>query len=438
MNTRMTTDDGCAGGAGTRRQTRIARQCFSGCALAAVLVGLVGCDKVPTFDELIHGKKKEAPKVAAPPPESVEKPAPVVQAPPAPPAKKPQEVIAAFNATPHQQRNDVMLIELANLREGKEQITDMDLSYSGGITETGIAQLPKLDHIEKLNLDFCQYNNYALREVAKMNSVTVLSIKGGAPKDRNSDLGLGFIKGMKQLTSLTVDHATFSPAGLQSIAAMTWLESLSMNDCDLNDEGVSALGGLVHLKNLSLANTLVGDEGLPSLAPLHELEVLNLGLSRRGILGAGLKQVLSTSNFPNLWAIFLFSNRSLNQKAYEGLLKLKNQLKVLDLSETNLNDQFFIGGVSKLSKLEELYLARNPNISDEAMLKLPNLRHLRKLNFEKSRSIGDRTVAQVSKLGKTLESVSFQETAVNERAAERLKKKWPKVDVIWNGKHIEE
>jgi Leucine Rich repeat len=424
---------------GSGQQTRLARHLLGGCALTAILFGLVGCDKIPTWDELVHGKKKEAPKVTAPPPQQPMEPpkaAPVVQAPPAPPAKAPQEVIAEFNTTPHERRTDKMLFELANMREGKEQITDLDLSFSQGITEAGIRQLPKLDHVEKLTLDYCLYGNAALQDVAKMNSVTTLSIKGGAMKDKNSDLGLGFIKEMKQLTSLTVDHIPLTETALQNIAAMTWLEQLSMSDTNLNDEGLASLKGLTHLKSLIIANTTVSDDGFQYLAPFQELESLNVGVLRSRMTGKGLYDVVSQAHFPSLRAVYLGGNRSLGQKTYEGLYRLRGTLEVLDLSDTTVNDYYFVGAVSKLSKLLDLNLSRNAGLTDQGMLKLPNLHSLKAIRFEKSPAISDHTCLQIAKL-KNLEFVGIAQTAITQRGAQRLKKKLPKAVIYFEGARIE-
>ena len=146
----------------------------------AACVGLAGCGKPPTWSELVNGKKKEAPP--APPVATTSTKTPPSALPlkaPEKPKRTPQEVIAEFNATPAERHTDAQLAELASTPEAADQFTELNLN-SSGVSDGGLAVLPKFEHVEKLSIDGCQYSNAGLANVAKMKSLTSLSMNGGA------------------------------------------------------------------------------------------------------------------------------------------------------------------------------------------------------------------------------------------------------------------
>ena len=97
--------------------------------LTVTLFGLAGCDKPPTWSELIGKKKEEAPA-----PAPVVKQAEPTKAAPAPAPKQPeapkktaQEAMAQFNSTPVYRRTNEQLAELASFPEVRDQITNLDI-----------------------------------------------------------------------------------------------------------------------------------------------------------------------------------------------------------------------------------------------------------------------------------------------------------------------
>jgi hypothetical protein len=410
----------------------------SSTGLAVVMVAFIllsGCDKVPTFSELINGKKKEPP-APTPVAKGPSVPAPKVglPKPPEKPKRAPQEVLAEFNSTPRERRTNAQLAELANLPEAADQITAMDLTQSG-VSDAGLAVLPKFEHVESLSLDNCQYGNASLANVAKMKSLTSLSINGGVPKDPNCDKGLASIKGMHQLTSLSLQGANVSPQGLAHIAEMTGLESLDVSNITrFNDDSLALLTPLVNLKNLNLSNTRVSDSGFQHLLPFTQLETLRIGVM--GISGTGLLELAKRGTLSNLRTLSVSGDRSFDTTGYQGIYLLRKSLETLDLGGAQLSDERFVKAISNLSKLEKLLVHENPGLTDASMVALPKLKKLKILYFWKNSGISNASLPQMAKL-KNLENLELDITSCTEDGARELKRRLKNCQVTFDYKKLD-
>ncbi len=409
----------------------------SSAGLAVVMVALIllcGCEKPPTFSELINGKKKEPP---APTPvvKGPSVPAPKVELPKPPekPKRAPQEVLTEFNSTPREQRTNQQLAELASLPEAADQITALDLTQSG-VSDAGLAVLPKFEHVESLNLDNCQYGNAGLANVAKMKSLTSLSINGGVAKDPSCDKGLASIMGMHQLTSLSLQGANVTPQGLAHIAEMTWLESLDVANTRFNDDSLAILAPLVNLKSLNISHTYVSDNGFRLMRPFQQLESLRIGIL--GIQGTGLMELAKSGTLSNLRNLSMSGDRSLDVTGYQGIYLLRKSLETLDLGGAQLNDERFVKSISTLSKLEKLLVHENPALSDAAMVALPKLKKLKILYFWKNPGITNRSLPQMAKL-RNLEKLEIDITNCTEDGARELKRRLKNCQVTFNYKKLD-
>jgi Leucine-rich repeat (LRR) protein len=411
------------------------------CLVAMALFGLAGCEKPPTFDELIHGKKKEAPsatpqpvaKQVAPPAGTPQAAPKVVEA----PKKTAQEALTQFNSTPVYRRTNAQLIELASLPEARDQITALDLQAST-ITDEGLAVLPKFDHIERLNIGTLNYTNAALANVAKMKNVTALAMSRGAQKDKNSDAGMASIKQMKQLTELYVDQAKFSTAGIAAIAEMTQLEKLSVAMISqFTDEHLQMLAPLVNLKYLDLTASYVTDDGLKYLQPFTELETLRMA-KMQGVRGRGLKElVMNKKGLPKLRDLSMYDNPYLSLEAYQGIARLGKTLQVLDVGAANCNNEAFTGAMPFLKNLVQLSVHENDGLSDPAILEaLPKLKKLTGIYFQNNKLVSDASLPAFAKL-KQLEAVTLIQTSWTPMGVQKLKAKLKNCKINYNGKMIE-
>jgi hypothetical protein len=407
----------------------------------AAFVAISGCDKPPTFSELINGKKKEE-KQTAPPPvaKASTGAAPRVEAPKAPekPKRAPQEVVSEFNTTPPERRNNQQLIELAQSPEATDQYTDDLYLATSGVTDAGMAALPKFDKVQRLEIDGCGYTNNALINIAKMKSLVSLSMNGGSVADptHNCDAGLAAIKEMHQLTSLSLEAANITPKGLAHIATMTWLESLNVARTRFNDDSLEVLTPLVNLKELNISYTVVSDNGMRFLLPFTQLEILKI--AHIPIRGDGLRDYAKAKAKTGLRHLTCFDHPGLEQTGYEGIYTFRKTLEYLDVSQAALTDDRFLKAVAPCTKLEALLVAENPSFGDGGLSQIYKLKSLKRLYFYKNPGVTDQSIPQIAKLRKSLESVTFNATGVSEKGVQYLKKKLrPECVVEYNYKKVE-
>jgi hypothetical protein len=380
--------------------------------LTVTLFGLAGCDKPPTWSELIGKKKEEAPA-----PAPVVKQAEPTKAAPAPAPKQPeapkktaQEAMAQFNSTPVYRRTNEQLAELASFPEVRDQITNLDIQ-SSAVNDAGFAALPKFDHVEQLNISTLSYGNEALANVAKMKSVTSLWMARGAQKDKNSYAGMGYIAQMTQLEKLSV-------AGVTGFA----------------DEHLEKLTPLVNLKYLDLTGTYVTDNGMQYLLPFTELEVLKMA-KMQGLRGRGLKELMTKrKGLPHLLQLTVYDNPYLSIEAYEGISRMKT-LVSLDVGAANCTNAAFTGAIPPLKNLEYLSVHENDALSDPAMAVLPRMKKLKNLYFQNNKLISDASLPMFAKV-KTLEGLALLNTLVTPTGAEKLKNKLKNCKINYNGRTL--
>jgi internalin A len=402
-------------------------------AVAATLFGVAGCEKVPTWSELVNGKK-ETPATPAAAPVAKQAP-PVAPAKPAPkpveaPKKTAQEAIAEFNSTPVYRRTDAQLAELASFPEARDQVTNLDVQ-SSTISDAGLSVLPKFEHVETLNISTLNYSNAALAEVAKMKSVTTLYMAKGAQKDKNSDAGLESLKQMKQLVALHIDASKLTTAGIAAIAEMTQLETLSVAGVSqFADEHLKMLAPLVNLKYLDLTGSYVSDNGMPYLAPFTELETLKLA-KMQAMHGPGFKElVMKRKGLPKIRNLTFYDNPYLSIEAYEGISRLKS-LETLDVGSANCNNMAFTGAFPPLKNLVALNVHDNDGLSDPGMTVLPKIRSLKSIYFQDNKYVSDQSVPYFIKC-KSLEALTLINTAVTPTGARKIKAKLKNCKINYN------
>ncbi len=405
--------------------------------LTVALVALAGCEKPPTWGELVNGKKKEEAPPAAPVAKQAEPPkgAPAA-APKQPeaPKKTAQEAMAQFNQTPVYRRTNEQLSELASFPEVRDQITTLDIQ-SSTVNDAGFAALPKFDHVEQLNISTLNYSNEALANVAKMKSVTSIWMAKGAQKDKNSDAGMGYLKQMKQLTELHLDASKLTSAGIAEIAQMTQLEKLSVNGVTgFADEHLQMLAPLVNLKYLDLTGSYVTDNGLLYLQPFTQLETLKMA-KMQGVRGPGLKELMMKhKGLPNIQNLTMYDNPYLAIEAYEGISRMKTLLS-LDVGAANCTNAAFTGALPPLKNLETLSVHQNDSLSDPAMSVLPKMRKLKSIYFENNKFISDAALPMFAKM-KSLEGLALLNTAVTPTGAQKLKSKLKNCKINYNGRML--
>jgi hypothetical protein len=197
---------------GTHCESTRSRRGGFWCALLAaafVFPWLAGCDKLPKASEFMNKseeEKKEEPKAAqVPAPQPSPTPVkPKAATPPVPKKRTPQEVIGDFNRTKPQEKTDGLLANWAQVEDGLDQVTRIDVKGSK-VTDTGLRHIEKLDSVTTLNLGAVGFTNPGLESVAKMKNVEDLSLESTpiAAQAASSDPKVRFLdSGLARLTKM--------------------------------------------------------------------------------------------------------------------------------------------------------------------------------------------------------------------------------------------
>ena len=110
----------------------------------------------------------------------------------------------------------------------------------------------------------------------------------------------------------------------------------------------------------------------------------------------------------------------------EALLKLKNQIYILDLSNTAITNKSLLA-IGKLTALQNLML-HDTKLTDENIVALKNLKNLQYLNIFNTQ-ISDKAIETLSSL-KSLKKIYVWQSKISPAGMEILKKKLPNVQVI--------
>ena len=150
---------------------------------------------------------------------------------------------------------------------------------------------------------------------------------------------------------------------LAHLAELTQLRGFDLEGTQITDAGLAQLAGLKQLRSLYLPRTQITDAGLVYLAGLTQLQRLNLQSTK--ITDAGLVNVAALTQLQYL-------NLDNTQITDAGLTHLANltQLQKLSLERTQITDTGLVGHISGLTQLRDLWLNKNPKITDAGVKRL--------------------------------------------------------------------
>jgi hypothetical protein len=213
-------------------------------------------------------------------------------------------------------------------------VTDNGLAYLAGasrlenlalfnthITAAGLSRLPARERISTLWLAGPTVTDSTLADISDLPNLRMLSIRGspgvtdqGMPdlakldhldflvlhQTSVTDRGLQHLSGLPELRMLNLQGAGISGAGMESLAGLVQLTSLRLDETNVGDDGLEWLGRLQNLRNLGLQPTPVTDKGLESLAKLRNLKHLTLG---RNVSRAGAVRLKSQLPQCEIWFV---------------------------------------------------------------------------------------------------------------------------------------
>lgn len=273
---------------------------------------------------------------------------------------------------------------------GLTKLTTLNLTNNDGIN---LDSLESLSNLKSLTLDSCDLTD--ISPLAKMTNLEQLSLSSG------KDLDLTPLKSISGLKSLTLRNGEVHDLSL--ISELKNLENLDLNGNKIRD--ISLLSGLKKLETLDLSSTFVQDfTAISSLANLKTLRLSNMDISDISFLANNKKletlylnddkisDLSPLSGLVNLEKLILGGNQITDISPLAGLVNLKelslgmnnieniqplgnliNLDKQLDLIENKISD---ISSLSKLTKLETIYLNQN-QVSDITVIgKMTGLKKL--------------------------------------------------------------
>ena len=145
--------------------------------LMMILPFVVGCDKVPTWQEMTDPQQQQpaaqpsATTTTFAPPPTIPIPAAAVQ----PSKPNSAQIIAGFNSLNSTEINDHTLAEVGALTEGLETIHKIDASRSH-VSDAGLAHLSRLPGLLRLDLGGTRVTSQGMQHVAKVTTLESLSL----------------------------------------------------------------------------------------------------------------------------------------------------------------------------------------------------------------------------------------------------------------------
>lgn len=405
----------------TASTTGTRRVCTSATLAALLSCAVAGCG-LPTWSQLI-GADKPAPPPPVPvtPPVVMQAPTPPPPPPP-PPKPKPEEVIAQFQALKPFDITDGALASLAELDSGLEAVEELKLTGSR-VTPDGLAHLPKLTHLARLDVRGMTLNKKALEAIGGTSSIRELRIDGGQVGGE----GAPALAGMPNLEVLWAQGLQLSPSNWDALLLNhPLLRELTISYSNMNDLSMTAVGKLSSLKSLTLNDCQVTDLGLAQLVAVEGLEFLNITGCR--VTGTGFKAPGAKDAFQQLQTLQL-ERTPLNEKGGDAVRTMK-QLKRLGMAGMpSMQDQHFIRIVKPLDNLEWVNVAGNVGLTGQAMSALAGNENLQEVVLNDCIRVDDMALKFLSKC-KNLKRVNVANTACTLQGAVALRQILPDVEII--------
>ncbi|KAJ4964936.1 hypothetical protein NE237_016785 [Protea cynaroides] len=261
--------------------------------------------------------------------------------------------------------------------------------FQGWIKNEGFERLVGLRKLKVLDLTYNYLNSSVLPSLARLNSLTTLSIGsnymgGSIPLEE-------FLSTLHNLKSLDLSANYFNASSqtnqvgsTRSLVGLGKLETLDLSSNNFDNYILPFLGTLTSLKILSLqGNILEGSLFMKELANLHDLQSLDLSTNH---FDNSILPFLST--LTSLKTLSLQDNTLKGSHSMEELANL-HDLQSLDMSDNKLNcSSQAIQALCRMKRLQDLYLGGN-NIEGILPPCLKNLSSLRILDLSHNQFKGN-------------------------------------------------
>jgi Leucine-rich repeat (LRR) protein len=148
--------------------------------------------------------------------------------------------------------------------------------------QTASLDFEKLEHLERLELSYCDLNGISLPNVSRARTVREFQLHVG-DKDKPD---LAFLESLSLLDSVYLVGRRIDDESLMHLSKLKRLTQLSMNATSVTDSGLDVLKELPALERLYLFDVGITDAGLVHLKTLRSLR--SLTLSGTGVTPAGI------------------------------------------------------------------------------------------------------------------------------------------------------
>lgn len=387
--------------------------------VASLLMASVGCGKIPTWGELTGQAKPDAAPVVQPlAPPVVQPTVQVVPQPPPPP--DPTVVLQEFRALKPAQINDAALAKLGELTEGLDQITEID-ARGGQVSPTGLAVVAKLPNLKYINLEGTAIGDADVTLLSQAPSLESVRLNGA----NITDSGIDALRPLPNLRELFISRARLTREGFAEIAKHQSLERLEIDSTPLDDASFELLCGLKNLNYLSMSNTQVTDVGLMNLSKLDNLASLQIGGSPQ-VHGEFLFRLGKSKSLPALRNLNIGAC-PLNERGALGINHFK-KLEYLCVNFTAASDVHIAAMIKGMTKLRQLVINNNGNVSNEVFRVIGQLKDLEALVVDYNSGVSDVGLSYLKGL-KKLKSISAGSTSVTPAGLLALQRFCPELDL---------
>jgi hypothetical protein len=221
-----------------------------------------------------------------------------------------------------------------------------------------------------------------------------------------TDAGLAGLAKAKKLRIIELTDTQATDAGMRFVGQMTNLESLSLSSEHITGAGLVHLANLTRLVALNTDGSTIGDDGMRKVAELGSLRRLKIGgqVTRKGL--AELERSKSL--------VWLQVRRDLTDDDMLAIGQLKD-LEVLQAGFPNLTDEG-LRRMKDMKRLRSLNL-RGTKVSDAGMAYVGQMTGLERL--DPNLEIGDAGIAKLNSLT-NLKQLDLSDTQVTDAGLAKL------------------
>lgn len=383
----------------------------------SLLLLISGCG-LPTWTEIVGGKKQDVPI------ENPNPPQPVVTKPPAPPPQpmppSSQEIIAKFQAKKPFELDDSSLSDLSTAEEGLDAIEDINLNGSK-VTNGGLKHLTKLTNLKSLDVRNSPVDKDGASAIGALTSLEALKVDGGEMTDE----AVQALNPLSELRSLEIRSVRLSPGGWSQLTNHKKLEKLLILQSNITDATMAIIGRIDSLKELWLNDVSITDRGMVELKGLDNLEWLNLAGTQ--VTSECFTTIAKGKGMRGLKTLGL-EGTPLSQKGSLGVRALV-QLETLGLGNfTTMRDEGFIPMVKPLKNLKSINLTNCKSITSQAFIAFAGNDNIENINCNGCDGIDDAGLKHLLKC-KTLKVIDLSGTRVSLNAVQALRQALPDLEV---------